>query len=289
MKNEAYQLSLKDKKNPYAREQSIGVFDSGVGGLTVLKALIHALPDESFIYLADTARLPYGTKSADSIRRYTLQCTRLLIDKGIKLLVVACNTASSVALDYLRENFPDTPIIGVIEPGAMAAVETTKNHHVAVIGTEGTIRQGAYEKALKALNPDIRVHSLPCQLLVALAEEGWHDGVLVESIVDRYLTPLIHHIDGFKPDALVLGCTHFPVLREAIQAVVGENVVLVDSAQTTAKVVRHFLNEHHLQAEAGKAVLHHFLATEGPERFAKLASKFLGVSLTQDDIELVDL
>lgn len=269
-------------------QRPIAVFDSGVGGLTVLKALMEALPQESFIYLADTARLPYGTKTPESIYRYTHQCAQLLFKYDIKLLVVACNTASSVALAPLQVAYPQVPILGVIEPGAEAAVRASQNQHIAVIGTEGTIKQRAYDKAIKAKVPSATVRGRACQLLVALAEEGWHEGELVEAILARYLDSLLNKTADFSPDTLVLGCTHFPVFRKAIRAVVGEKIKLVDSAHTTAMTVKAFLEHHHFLKASGE-VIHHFLATEGPERFAKLASKFLELALEEEDVELVDL
>ena len=193
----------------------IGVFDSGVGGLTVLKALQELLPQEDFIYLGDTARLPYGTKSRESIVRYALQSSRHLADQGIKLLVVACNTASASALPGLEAAYPGVPVVGVIKPGARAGCSLNRTGRLAVIATESTVQGGAYQQAILELCPQMRVEAQACSLFVSLAEEGWTKGPLVEQIVARYLTPLFERFGDHLPDALVLGCTHFPVLAEA--------------------------------------------------------------------------
>lgn len=271
------------------QEQPIGVFDSGVGGLTVLKALRQHLPQESFIYLGDTARLPYGTKSAATIERYTLQTAQLLIRRGIKMLVVACNTATSVALPSLQEALPDLPVIGVIEPGAKAAVAASKNGHILVIATESTVHNGAYERAIKAQNNQVIIKSQACQLLVALAEEGWHDDKIAESIIARYLEPLLQPNAEFQPDCLVLGCTHFPVLSTAIRRVVGPDINLVDSAHTTALAVAEKLHSLQLQRQATEPPQTIFLATDAADRFARIASQFLGQTLAVQDVSLVDL
>ncbi len=194
----------------------IGVFDSGVGGLTVLRALREALPAQDFIYLGDTARLPYGTKSPETVARYSLQCAAALLERGIGSLVVACNTASASALGALRERYPALPVIGVIEPGAEAAVAASASQHIAVIGTEGTIRGGAYQTAIHRRSPEARVTSCACSMFVALAEEGWTQGPVAEAVAHRYLDPIFDVADS--PDCLVLGCTHFPALIDAIRS-----------------------------------------------------------------------
>jgi glutamate racemase len=210
----------------------IGVFDSGVGGLTVLRALRAAMPAENFVYLGDTARLPYGTKSAETVVRYSLQCAAALLERGVRCLVVACNTASASALGTLRLHHPTLPVIGVIEPGAQAAVAASASQSIAVIGTEGTIDGGAYQRAIQRLNPAARVTQRACSLFVSMAEEGWTVGPIAEAVAHRYLDPIFRTDDA--PDTLVLGCTHFPALAAAIRAVLPSNVVLVDSAATTA-------------------------------------------------------
>jgi glutamate racemase len=273
----------------------IGVFDSGVGGLTVLRALQQHLPNESFIYLGDTARLPYGTKSSDTIARYTRQASQVLVDRGIKLLVVACNTATALGLPYLREGFPDLKIVGVIEPGAQAACEVSHNGHIAVIATEATVNAKSYQNAIQELRPDSYIVAQGCSLLVALAEEGWNDGPIAEAIVRRYLEPLLKSGEnGYRPDCLVLACTHFPALLTAIRQVVDSvnpKIEIVDSAQTTAQTVVATLKELDLgiHLEVGKSASTHFLVTDAPERFARVAKQFLGMELSINQVELVDV
>jgi glutamate racemase len=269
--------------------RAIGVFDSGMGGLTVLAALRQALPQERFMYLGDTARLPYGTKSPATIVRYAVQAAELLVERGVGALVVACNTASSVALPALRERFDTLPVLGVIEPGAAAACAATRNRHVAVIGTEGTVRGGAYERAIRERLPDARVSSQACQLFVALAEEGWVEGEVVDAAVRRYLEFWLGRLQP-APDVLVLGCTHFPVLARAIEACAGPGVQLVDSAVTTAQAFRALWPP----ATAGAASSAQqgaveFLATDGIERFARIGSRFLGAPIDAGEVELVEL
>jgi glutamate racemase len=265
----------------------IGVFDSGVGGLTVLKALREALPNEDLVYLGDTARLPYGTKSPTSISRYACQATKLLQEQGIKLLVVACNTASAVALDALREQMAPLPVIGVVEPGAKAAVEARPQGSHLVLATEATVRLGAYRRAIEARDTEATVTELPCEMLVSLAEEGWVEGDIATGIVIRYLQSL--DADKRRPDCLILGCTHFPLLRDAIASVVDEGTAIVDSASTTAAFAIHELAELNLlndQQDTGKLTL---LATDGATRFARVGGQFLGEDLAPEDITIVDL
>ena len=233
-------------------EAPIGVFDSGVGGLTVLAALLRALPAEGFVYLGDTARLPYGTRSPDSIRRYALQAAGLLHGSGVKCLVVACNTASAVAVDALAHEFAPVPVLGVVEPGAVAACRTTRSGRIAVIATESTVRGGAYEAAIRYELPSAVVVSRACPLFVALAEEGWLDGPVVEGTVHRYLDRLFDSADvNERPDTLLLGCTHFPVLTPVLQRAVGAGVAIVDSAATTAEALARTLDATGLRRPAG--------------------------------------
>ncbi|MGE0114378.1 MAG: glutamate racemase [Steroidobacteraceae bacterium] len=273
-----------------ARDLPIGVFDSGVGGLTVLRALQSSLPQERFIYLGDTARLPYGTKSAETIIRYSLQAAAYLVGQGIKCLVVACNTASSAALEVLRAHHPDLPIVGVVEPGAAAGCRASSNGRIAVIATEGTVRGGAYQRAITRIRADATVIARACPLFVPLAEEGWVNGPIVEAIARSYLDELF--TDSHAPDTLVLGCTHFPVLRPALASVVGQGVTIVDSADTTAEAVVELLREHDLfSAAAGSAPLRprvRFLATDGRERFARVAAYFLERPISPESVELID-
>jgi glutamate racemase len=269
----------------------IGVFDSGVGGLTVLRALREAMPAEQFIYLGDTARLPYGTKSAATVVRYSLQCAAALVERRVRCLVVACNTASASALEALRAHHPTLPVIGVIEPGAAAAVAASLSQHIAVIATEGTIGGGAYPAAIHRLNPSARVTSTACSLFVSMAEEGWTSGPIAEAIARRYLEPIFQ--SGDAPDTLVLGCTHFPVLAEAIRAVLPEDVRMVDSAATTAAAVLRQLSgapgHPSMSGPRDVAGAVSWLATDGAARFARVGSTFLGETLRPEAIEIIDL
>lgn len=269
------------------RNLPIGVFDSGVGGLTVLHALREHLPDERFIYLGDTARLPYGTKSRDSVLRYSVQAAQFLIRRGIKYLVVACNTASSVAVEELRERFAPVPVIGVIEPGAAAGCASSRSGQIAVIATEGTVQGGAYQRAIAGMRPDATVVARACSLFVSLAEEGWTDGAIVEAVAHRYLDEMFaQHPDL---DTLLLGCTHFPLLFDALRAIVNASVTIVDSAETTATALREDLIKRGLEAPAGLKSSLTLLATDSPQRFARVGSRFLGENFEPQQVELVDL
>jgi glutamate racemase len=269
------------------KELPIGVFDSGVGGLTVLKAIREALPQENLIYLGDTARLPYGTKSPTSIARYAAQATHKLQDQGIKLLVIACNTASAVALDVLRDQMHPVPVVGVVEPGATAAVNARPGGSHLVLATEATVGLGAYRKAIARLDPDAKVREQACELLVSRAEEGWTSGSIADAIVRRYLAEAAD--SEFTADSIILGCTHFPLLRDTISCIAGEGVDVVDSAITTAAVVEQVLESAgHLRSSAEAATLR-LLATDGATRFARVGGQFLGNPLQTSDIQLVDL
>ncbi len=265
----------------------IGVFDSGVGGLTVLKALAAELPAEHFLYLGDTARLPYGTKSAETVVRYALQATEALCERGIECLVIACNTASAVSLPALRERILDVPVIGVIEPGAEAACAASHSGRIAVLATEGTVRGGAYQEAILRRRAGAKVTALAAPLFVALAEEGLSEGPIAETIAHHYLDPLLAAPHG-PPDTLVLGCTHFPMLARAIRGATGPEVCIVDSAQTTARHVRRTLEDAGLAARAGEGSLR-LLATDAPQRFARIGSRFLERRIEPDEVELIDL
>lgn len=265
----------------------IGIFDSGVGGLTVLKAIRAELPHENLLYLGDTARLPYGTKSPASIARYATQATAELQKQGIKLLVVACNTASAVALDALRRELSPVPVIGVVEPGATAAVSARPGGSHLVLATEATVGLGAYRKAIEALDPAATVREKACELLVALAEEGWTDGEIVAKIIRRYLDEASDN--DFRADSIILGCTHFPLLRDAIQAIASDEVVLIDSASTTAAVVSNTLRSGGRFRDSDESGLLRLLATDGATRFARVGGQFLGQPLSYADVELVDL
>jgi glutamate racemase len=247
--------------------------------------LAERLPNEAFLYLGDTARLPYGTKSAETVRAYALQATRLLIEDGVKMVVVACNTASAVALEALAEALAPVPVIGVIEPGARAGVAATRKRSIAVLATEGTVKGGAYLRAIHALCPEMRVVQQPCQIFVALAEEGWTETAIATTAARRYLEPLF--LQPEAPDTIVLGCTHFPVLAGAIREAVGAGVAMVDSAKTTADAVAETLAATELNG-SGEGRLR-FFATDSPERFARVGAIFLGRPIASSEVELVDL
>ncbi len=266
----------------------IGVFDSGIGGLTVLKALRERLPHERFLYLGDTARLPYGTKTAATVERYALQAVSELVRRGVKAVVVACNTASAAALPALTAAHPDLPVIGVIEPGAAAAVATTRSARIAVLATEGTVRGGAYQREILRRLPQAVVQSIPATLFVALAEEGWTQGDVAAATARRYLAPLLTPPDAV-PDVIVLGCTHFPPLAGVIGEVAGKAVRIVDSAVTTAEALATLLAGRGLAESAGGSGVVRFLVTDGEERFARVGPVFLGHAIAPADIERVDL
>jgi len=268
----------------------IGVFDSGVGGLTVLKAMLERMPHERFIYLGDSARLPYGTKSPATIKKYALQAASKLVEKGIKMLVVACNTASSAALPALKEAFKTIPVIGVIESGAKAAIKASQSGHIVVIATEATIAGKAYQHALLQINPKIQISARPCSLFVPLAEEGWVSGEIVEKIASKYIDDIFHStINSIPPDTLLLGCTHFPVFKHTLQKVVGEKVSLVDSALTTAATVEYNLKHNDLLRSSNAEGSYYFLTTDDITRFQRVGSIFLGQIIADNCVELVDL
>jgi glutamate racemase len=265
----------------------IGIFDSGMGGLTVMRALKARLPGESFVYLGDTARLPYGTKSTDTVTRYAVQASAALMKHDIKLLVVACNTASAAAVPTLVEMLAPLPVVGVIEPGAQAAVAAVPDGPIAVIATEGTVKGEAYPRAIQALRGEMSVVQRPCQVFVALAEEGWTESLVTAAAAKLYLGSLFE--GAAAPDAIVLGCTHFPVLASAIRQVVGEDVAIVDSAETTAAAVADALEAKGMSNETGATSSMRFFATDSPERFARVGAIFLGRPIDVADVELIDL
>ena len=270
-----------------SRDLPIGVFDSGIGGLTVLRALMERLPRERFLYLGDTARLPYGTKTASTVERYALQAVEELTRRGVKALVVACNTASAAALPALQAAHQALPVIGVIEPGAAAAVAATVTGRIAVLATEGTVRGGAYQREILRRMPGAEVIAVPATLFVALAEEGWTDGEVAVATARRYLAPLFAAAPR-APDVLVLGCTHFPPLIAAIREVAGDGVAIVDSARTTATALARLLETRQLGAMHGTGAAD-FLVTDGEERFGRVGPVFLGREIASAAIERVDL
>jgi glutamate racemase len=257
----------------------IGVFDSGIGGLTVVKALRDIVPNENVSYLGDTARVPYGNKSAETVERYAVELADILVKNDAKVIVVACNTVSSVAIPKLRKHV-SVPVIGVIEPGAQAAVGITRNRHVGVIGTRATIRSGAYENALRALNIHARVTSRACPLLVPLIEEGLLNDDVTDQVIARYLEPMVK--DGI--DTLVLGCTHYPLLSPAIARSLGENVKLVDSAHNCAIAVQNLLDRQSLRASADQAGNLRVALTDAADNFLNVAREALQLEI--GDVEL---
>src|ERR1044072_3785935 len=253
----------------------LGVFDSGVGGLTVARALFDTLPKESVVYFGDTARVPYGPKSPDTVRRYSAEILAYLLQRGVKAVVVACNTSTAHALEFLRERSP-LSVVGVIEPGARAAVAATKRGVIGVIGTAGTIASGAYERAIRALRPDARIFAQPCPLFVPLVEEGWFDPPAAELIAREYLEPL----KQAKVDVLVLGCTHYPLLKPLLARVMGPDVTLVDSAEEPAKGVASGLERRGLLASGGPHE-HRFVVSDDEPRFRRVGALFLGGKVKQ--------
>lgn len=257
----------------------VGVFDSGVGGLTVVKEIMEQLPGEGIIYFGDTARVPYGNKSEETVVRYSSQIIKFLLSKGAKTIVIACNTASAVALEKMKQEY-DVPIIGVVKPGAKAAAEVTKNGKIGVIGTEATIRSGIYNEFLRKTDPHVTVFGKACPLFVPLAEEGWVGAdEITEQVARRYLSDLSKE----EIDTLVLGCTHYPLLRSVIQKVMGERVHLVNPAVETARELKYLLEENHLMNEAGKeggrignGLPHHeFFVSDRAEKFRQFAASIL--------------
>ncbi len=252
-------------------EYPIGVFDSGLGGLTVVKELIHHLPNEKIVYFGDTARVPYGTKSGETIIRYSQEIVRALLEYKVKMVVVACNTASSLALDVLKRSF-DLPVLGVIEPGARKAAEITRNKRVGIIATSSTVKSGKYAKRIVQLNKDIMVTSQSCPLFVPLVEEGWFDHKVTYQVAEQYLTDMKRK----RVDTLILGCTHYPLLKQVLCSVMGPRVQLVDSAQEVALQVKEELTNRRLLRTRLGPCRHTFIVTDEPKQFQRLASRFLG-------------
>ncbi|RAL23091.1 glutamate racemase [Lujinxingia litoralis] len=274
--------------HPHAH-RPIGVFDSGVGGLTVMRALVEALPHEDLLYLGDTARVPYGNRGAETIRRYALNAARLLVNRNIKALVVACNTATAYALPALQDAL-DIPVFGVVEPVAALAAARSQSGHIALIGTRATVRSHSYTRALMNLRPDAHVHPIACPLLVPLAEEGWTRGPVVEEVLQHYLEPLTRS----PIDTMILGCTHYPLLRQAISEVISRiaphPVELLDSATATATELRETLARLQLATTSTDPGQHRFLLTDLPEGFVETASRFFGQSVAErcEHVDIID-
>ena len=264
------------------KEKPIGVFDSGIGGLTVVKRIAAMLPSEDIVYFGDTARVPYGSKSNSTVIEYSIQDARFLLNKNVKVIVAACNTASSIAIEHLRKSF-DVPVIGMIEPGAMHAVNQTKNKRIGVIGTRATIINKAYSKEIKRLDPAIEVFETPCPLFVPLAEEGWINHKATYEIAEEYLSGL----RDLNIDTLVLGCTHYPLLSKVIQEVIGSNVTLIDSGVASAELVRNELDRTGLHTNKFSNGNHEFHVSDIPVKFKEIAELFLGNPV--DNIHKVDI
>lgn len=260
----------------------IGVFDSGIGGLTVVHAMMRRMPHESIIYFGDTARVPYGPKSPDTVRRYSREIAAFLDGEGMKTLVVACNTATAHALPALRESL-SIPVIGVIEPGARAAVRATRTGHIGVIGTAGTIKSGAYERAIRSIDSNIRITARACPLFVPLVEEGWVDSEATRLIASEYLEALISE----RVDTLVLGCTHYPLLKPLLADVLGPGVTMIDSAEETAREAAAVLRDQELTAKAHETPRYRFIASDDPLMFLQLGQRFLGDAI--DSVEVKTL
>ena len=260
----------------------IGVFDSGLGGLTVLKEIMRQLPGENLVYFGDTARVPYGSKSKNTVCKYSRQIVRFLQTRKVKAIVIACNTASALAMDEIREE-TELPIIGVVEPGAVMAANTTKTNNIGIIGTESTVKSGIYNKCLHRINPEITVVSKACPLFVPLVEEGlWEDRV-TEDIVGRYL----HELKEYDIDSLILGCTHYPLLRRTIGREMGDKVNLVNPAYETAKSLKSLLTEKKLLNTAGidlREPTYDYYVSDGVEKFISFADDVLSCQVQQAQV-----
>ncbi len=258
----------------------IGIFDSGLGGLTVAHAIFERLPYESSLYFGDTARVPYGPKSPETVRRYSLEIMQWLLKEGVKAIVIACNTSTAHALDALRAASP-VPVLGVIEPGARAAVAASGGHPIGVIGTAGTIKSRAYERAIHALAPEAEIVSRACPLFVPLVEEGWLNHPATELVAEEYLAP----VRGKNVTTLVLGCTHYPLIKPLLQEVIGTGVRLIDSAAETAKALEETLQREGLQVAGGPAgPRHRFVVSDDPERFRRVGTGFLGERVAEAEV-----
>jgi glutamate racemase len=252
----------------------IGIFDSGIGGLTVLKEVAKQMPFEDIVYLGDTARVPYGIRSEETVIRYAIENTEFLLTLDIKMIIVACNTVSAVGLAHVAE-IADVPVVGVIKPGAEAAVRASRNMKIGVIGTEATVQSSAYHREIKALAPHAEVFARACPLFVPLVEEGWIEGEIATLVVKEYLRGL----QETGIDTLVLGCTHYPLLKGTISSVMGDSVTLIDSAIETARVSKHLLESNGLLRKSNPSPRRRFYVTDSPERFRHLGEKFLGSPL----------
>ena len=248
----------------------IGIFDSGVGGLTVVGKIQEMLSGENLIYFGDTARVPYGTKSKETVTKFSVENVEFLMEHNVKLVIVACNTASSLSLEFLKRCFR-VPIIGVIEPGAREAVSATRNNRIGVIGTHATVSSGAYEKAIRKISPRYSVWTQACPLFVPLVEEGWADKAVTKTVTQTYLKPLKEK----SVDTLIMGCTHYPILKDLLKKVMGKDVVLVDSAREVAKEAREILDASGLLNGSKAEGKYKFFVSDEPNRFIHIGEKFL--------------
>lgn len=265
-------------------KRPIGIFDSGIGGLTVAKEIFTHLPYEDIVYFGDTARVPYGTKSPQTVRKFSYSNMRFLMSQKVKMAIVACNTASATSIEKLRVEFPGIPIIGVIEPAVELALICTGNKRIGVIGTESTISSNAYLKEIRMLNPNAMIFGQPCPLFVPLVEEGWIDRKETSMIAREYLRPLKKK----KIDTLILGCTHYPLLKSVIKKIIGKGVAVIDSARVIAEECEEVLREKGLSNRSNRKGWHKFFVSDNPERFRRIGQKFLGYkigSVKQVDIE----
>jgi glutamate racemase len=260
-------------------QSPIGIFDSGIGGLTVARAIFEQLPGESTVYFGDTARVPYGPKSPETVRRYSLEILRWLLEQQVKAVVIACNTSTAHALETLQATSP-VPVIGVIEPGAAAAASVGGERPIGVIGTAGTIASNAYAKAIRRARPEARVEQRACPLFVPLVEEGWFEHPAGDLIAREYLAPLTAAGVG----ALVLGCTHYPLLKPLLQRVMGPEVRLIDSGQETARVVASAIRERGLEAPDGAPATHRFVVSDDEARFRQVGVRFIGDRLARAEV-----
>lgn len=263
-------------------KRPIGVFDSGIGGLTVVKEITQLLPNEDIVYFGDTARVPYGSKSRETVTKYAFSCIKFLLQKDVKAIVIACNTASASSLDAAKQSF-DIPIIGVVEPGALAACNMTKKNKIGIIGTEGTVNSGAYEKAINKINDNVKMHMRSCPLFVPIVEEGWQDSDIAYLTASRYLDDL----KDFDIDALVLACTHYPLLQNTISKTINNSITLVNPALETAKALRLMLIDRELQSdkkESGKCT---YFVSDNPVKFKSVGENFLKKAIPY--VEKIDI
>lgn len=267
---------------------TIGLFDSGVGGLSVLQELLNQFPEADYIYLGDTARVPYGTRSVKTVTRYSMQAAQFLVNQHVDMIVIACNTASSVALSATQKAYPAQLAVGIVDAGAQAAVEAAPGGKIAVIGTECTVAARAYERAIKRKNPQAEVYSAPCSLLVSLAEEGWTEGDVAEIVMQRYLSPLLTKFGEGKPDCIVLGCTHFTQFHSVIQRIIPPGVKLINPAEKLGQMLGECMPPQFWTAQAGNGDVKYFV-TDAQTRFARVGELFLGRSIETDSLQTVTL